>query len=1113
MLTQDMVFHNSRNPYYRSKIGAIKTGENITLNLLIKNLAQRDREVKIRFWIVGEGEKIIDATRIELLNEKSEIYEATINAPEEGTLVWYYFIIYDDNQTYYYGNNPDELGGVGQLTQNIPPSFQITVYEESKTPDWLYNSVFYQIFPDRFYRTKVKLINKKHAVFHADFENPPLEDRAQGLEEFYGGDLAGIEKNLPYLKELGINTIHLTPITMADTSHRYDVKDFKTVDDALGTNEDFERLAKKAKDLDIKIFLEGAFSLTSLNSRYFNRDGEYEELGAYQSRKSKYYNWFEFTEFPLKFQERWGGMPRIRDRNFDFQNFVINDNDSVLNEWLKLGAAGFRINGSDELSDDFMEKFYKAANEKGAAVIGEVWNDASKQVAYETPRTYLSGREMDSATNYPLRTIMIDFIMGHIDGVMAYRKLAGLKENYPATALYSAMNILGSHDTERVNKIFGYEKNIADRRQKLAILWQFTYPGLPSIYYGDEAGVQASRAPFPWNSQHKELLTFYKNCIALRKENPALVTGELTLLHGEGDILAYMRSITGGKDALGKHSENARFIIAINRANAANCVFLDVFDFTAGKFQNVLTNEEVSVVRGKLKIVLPPLTGVILKEIKTKRKYPRKAGVLLHPTSLPSPYGVGDFGKNAYKFIDILHKAKQKIWQILPLGPVDFFGFSPYQSPSAFAGNPLLIDLEDLVERKLLTKKDIETDEPSETNTANFDKAWLFKRECLKKAYETFKKKKPADYKEFLDKEQYWLNDFALFQAIKEHYHGESWVKWPKEIRKRDKAILIEIVKKLSADIDFIKFQQYLFQSQWSKLHKYANEKGIEILGDMPIFISHDSADCWANQDLFDLDEEGAPNTVAGVPPDYFSATGQLWGNPQYNWDAMKAENYAWWKKRFERLYEEVDIVRIDHFRGFEAYWEVQGKAKTAINGVWKKGPGKPFFDAIHVALGKLPIVAEDLGIITDEVEELRSACDFPGMQVLHFALNFTGEARYGFVAPENSIVYTGTHDNNTTCGWYEKELSSEQQLALLTLLGANTASAEEVTKKLVEFAYKSNGRMAIIPLQDVLALDSKHRMNIPGTVGMNWKWRVTENELDSVDVEWLSKLVEESGR
>ena len=447
------------------------------------------------------------------------------------------------------------------------------------------------------------------------------------------------------------------------------------------------------------------------------------------------------------------------------------------------------------------------------------------------------------------------------------------------------------------------------------------------------------------------------------------------------------------------------------------------------------------------------------------------------------------------------------------MGPVDFFGFSPYQSPSAFAGNPLLIDLEDLVERKLLTKKDIAPEKSPEKNFADFEQAWIFKREALKKAYAAFKRPYPEDYTEFIERQTYWLDDFALFTALKEYYHGEAWVKWPKEARTRQQSYLAKLKTKLADEIGFVKFQQYIFDAQWKKIHEYANEKGIEILGDMPIFVSHDSADCWANQHLFDLNEEGAPNTVAGVPPDYFSATGQLWGNPQYDWDAMKAENYAWWKNRFEKLYETVDIVRIDHFRGFEAYWEVKGSAKTAINGKWVKGPGKPFFDSIRIALGKLPIVAEDLGIITDEVEALRAACDFPGMQVLHFALNFAGDNRYGFVSSENSVVYTGTHDNNTTLGWYERELSEEHKLALSNLLGADMDNSKDVAKKLVEFAYKTDARMAIIPLQDLLFLDSKHRMNTPGTVGMNWKWRATEKDLEALDTDWLRKLTEDTNR
>ncbi|MBR3723110.1 MAG: 4-alpha-glucanotransferase [Selenomonadaceae bacterium] len=1113
MIEKNKVFHNTRNLYYRSKIGAARAGDKISLALMIFDRSEKHRNVCIRLWVVGEGERIVKTVKT-LPDNGSERYSAEIELPKEGTLVWYYFIIEDEGKIYYYGNNKEKLGGVGELVEDNPESFQITVYEEQNSPDWMKNAIYYQIFPDRFYRSKVKLVNKKRAVFHADFENPPLGDRANGLEEFYGGDLAGIYEKLEYLKELGINAIHLTPITLGNTSHRYDILDHMTVDDALGVEEDFKKLTKKAEELGIKIILEGVFSYVSADSRYFNKGKLFDEEGAYQSRKSKYNPWFEFWDFPHKYEARWGDekTPKIRERNEGFQDFVINGKDSVLNHWLNMGAAGFRLNAPGDLSSAFTEKFYQAANKKGAAVIGEVWDDASNKVAYDTPRTYLSGREMDGATGYPFRANVIDFIMNHIDGKTLFQKLSSYHENYPKQAQYLAMNLLGSHDTERIGKVFG-EGETAVKRQKMAALWQFTYVGAPSIYYADEAGAKDSRAPFPWGHENVELLDFYKKCVDLRKNHPVLERGEIIPLFGEGDVFAFARIIRNNKDAFNRAADNETFVIALNRSNEERIVYIDTFDFTAGTFADEFTGEQFSVVRGKLKLVIKPLSFLALKELALKPKYKRKAGVLLHPTSLPSPYGTGDFGKSAFKFIDMLSRAKQSVWQILPMGPVDFFGFSPYQSPSAFAGNPLLIDLEDLVERNLLTKKDIATKNATEKNVADFEKAWLFKREALKKAYAAFKRPYPEDYSEFIERQAYWLDDFSLFTALKEYYRGEAWTKWPKEVRTRQKSSLAKLKTKLADEIGFVKFQQYLFDAQWKKVHEYANEKGVEILGDMPIFVSHDSADCWANQHLFDLDEDGAPNTVAGVPPDYFSATGQLWGNPQYDWTAMKDENYAWWKNRFQKLYETVDIVRIDHFRGFEAYWEVIGSAKTAINGKWVKGPGKPFFDAIRIALGKLPIVAEDLGIITDEVETLRAACDFPGMQVLHFAINFAGDNRYGFVPSENSIVYTGTHDNNTTRGWYERELSDEYKLALSNLLGADMKNSEEMSKKLVEFAYRSSGRMAIIPLQDLLFLDSKHRMNIPGTVGMNWKWRATTKDLEAVDTKWLKNLTEETNR
>ena len=329
--------------------------------------------------------------------------------------------------------------------------------------------------------------------------------------------------------------------------------------------------------------------------------------------------------------------------------------------------------------------------------------------------------------------------------------------------------------------------------------------------------------------------------------------------------------------------------------------------------------------------------------------------------------------------------------------------------------------------------------------------------------------------------------------ALKANNRGKEWTEWDEDIKKRDEAALAKIREDLATMIELEKFLQFIFTLQWNKLHAYAKERSIDILGDMPIFVSADSVDAWANQSLFQLNEDGTPNKVAGVPPDYFSETGQLWGNPQYDWEAMEKNKYAWWKLRFKRLFELVDIVRIDHFRGFESYWEVDADEKTAINGKWIKGPGKPFFDELEKELGDLSlrIIAEDLGVITDEVEELRQDCDFPGMKVLHFELNFNEDGRVGFVAPENSIIYTGTHDNNTTVGWFMEDVDNSSKASVAALLGADVRRPDDVCQKLIEFAYASYSRFVILPMQDVLKLDSQSRMNTPGTVGTNWKWRL----------------------
>ena len=488
-------------------------------------------------------------------------------------------------------------------------------------------------------------------------------------------------------------------------------------------------------------------------------------------------------------------------------------------------------------------------------------------------------------------------------------------------------------------------------------------------------------------------------------------------------------------------------------------------------------------------------------------KLNRSSGILLPIFSLPSAHGIGTLGQAAYDFIDFLADANQSWWQILPVGPTSY-GDSPYQCYSTFAGNPYFVDLDLLVEDGLLTQRELKGVDWGDTESAvDYGRLYENRFPLLRKAAARGMEKYAREFAAFRAENARWLDDYALFMAIKKDQKGKSWTEWPKTLGCRDKQALKVMAEKLHESIGYEKFLQYLFHTQWQRLHDYAGGHGISIMGDMPIFISHDSADVWANQSLFDLNPDGTSKTVAGVPPDYFSATGQLWGNPQYNWQAMEKENYDWWKKRFRKLYELVDIVRIDHFRGFESYWEVDGKAETAINGRWVKGPCKPFFDEIKKELGHMPIVAEDLGIITDEVEALRDACGFPGMKVLHFTLHFGDMGRFGFVAPENSIVYTGTHDNNTTVGWYLHDVDNAMRAAVAYLLGARGDRPREVCERLVEFAYASDARLAMVPMQDLLAMDERNRMNTPGTVGLNWKWCLKPGYLMEVDTKRLREL------
>jgi len=477
----------------------------------------------------------------------------------------------------------------------------------------------------------------------------------------------------------------------------------------------------------------------------------------------------------------------------------------------------------------------------------------------------------------------------------------------------------------------------------------------------------------------------------------------------------------------------------------------------------------------------------------------RRAGILLHPTSLPGMSDSGDLGPDAFRFVDFLADAGFTVWQMLPLGPTHD-DRSPYQCTSAHAGNFALISLIDLANKGWLHRDALDSGKPCHAH----------RQRCLHLAWQGFQQNAGEDdrrqLEQFIESHAAWLDDFALYQALRVEHHGRSWVDWPAPLRDREPTAISEARRRLAARIAQIRFEQFVFFSQWHILREYAGARGVLLFGDMPIFVAHDSADVWVNRDIFVLDDTGQVEVVAGVPPDYFSKTGQRWGNPHYRWDALEQQGYAWWVERVRGQNELFDLIRVDHFRGFEAYWEIPAAAETAIEGRWIKAPGAALFRRVLEELGALPLVAEDLGIITPDVEALRDNFGLAGMKILQFA--FGGDASNPYL-PHNHkplcIVYTGTHDNNTTLGWYQ-ELGRAEKHHLREYIGC---PREKMPWPLIRMAFASVSRMAIVPLQDVLELDGAHRMNQPGVADGNWGWRF---EWDQFSDELPGKLRELAG-
>ena len=495
-----------------------------------------------------------------------------------------------------------------------------------------------------------------------------------------------------------------------------------------------------------------------------------------------------------------------------------------------------------------------------------------------------------------------------------------------------------------------------------------------------------------------------------------------------------------------------------------------------------------------------------------RRDSNRAAGILLHPTSLPGRFGVGDLGDTLIEFLDWLATAGMRVWQVLPLNPPGY-GNSPYGCLSSYAGNPLVISPDRLVRDHLLPEHALDDAPQFDDDHVDFDRVAQFKSTLLRTSFAFFEENATSDQRAALrsfERDNKWLPDWALFAALKEHHEQRQWSAWPRALMTRDRDAMSDAQRELANDIRFHKYVQWLFFSQWAAVREAADSRGIDIMGDVPIYVAADSADVWANRDVFQLDENGEPTVIAGVPPDYFSETGQRWGNPLYRWDVMRERRFRWWISRIRAARRFADIIRLDHFRGFAAYWEIPASEATAVHGRWVPGPGRALFDAIRNALGDFPLVAEDLGFITPEVHELRRAIDIPGMKILQFGFSQLNSPHLPHNYEKKTVAYTGTHDNDTARGWFATSKPSEQSLVREYL---SCHDDENVAWSLIHIAFESVAQTAIVPVQDVLDLGSEARMNRPGATAGNWSWRMQPGALDVDHAARLKRLAQITGR
>ena len=1088
--------HVTSDETYRVPYGACPLGETVTLSIDVWDVEAP--QGTIRLWVDGEGETLIPMEPTVLDQDGERVVRLSGDVtPSKTQIIWYFFVITDANgNTWRYGARNDCSTGEGTLTDVEPRSFQITVYEPRKVlPLWYRHGIVYQIFPDRFNRGGEDWMAQVEASFGENRNGParmlvhdwnalPMYQKDQygriSTWDFYGGNLEGVREKLGYLKSMGVSVIYLNPIFEAASNHRYDTADYMRIDPMLGDKETFMRLCSDAKQMGISIILDGVFNHTGCDSRYFNKYGNYPEPGAFQSADSPYASWFKFGgDADHEYQCWWGvdDLPDVDENDPSYREFICGK-DGVVRTWLRLGASGWRLDVADELPDDFIEEIKAAAlaEKPDAVVIGEVWEDATNKVSYGELRRYLQGRELDGVMNYPFRRSMLGFLTNKLTAYEIAARMEELCENYPREAFLSCLNLLGSHDRRRVLTVLGGapdmwslseeqrrdfrlnegQRSLAVSRLWVAALLQMTMPGVPCVYYGDEAGVEGytdpyNRSTYPWGNEDVNCRTIYRNAIAVRKSLPEVFEeGDFVPFALNDDVFGFTRTYKGETVCvLANASLQNQHVVQVPM-HARN-----VEDIVQGKKPGISDDGKTCSVH------LWPLGTSVLyfhNDQRLQRPMERGMGVICHITSVPNNGEPGTLGEPAKRFVDVLAEAGQTYWQVLPVNPTDQFG-SPYAGLSAFAGNPFLIDgfqtkLDKLVEG-------LEDDE---------------------------------GYHEFCKKNEDWLEPYVSFRAIKEVVGDDiPWPLWPENLREYRPG-MAEEEETVAANAETHRRAQYVFDTQWRELRAYANERGVKIIGDMPMYVSADSSDVWAERDIFALDEKGNPLGVAGCPPDDFAKDGQIWGNPTFRWDVLKERGYDWWMRRLERMLDLYDYVRLDHFLGFSSYYNIPG-GRGAMEGAWNFGPGLDLFRTAHEHFGDLPFIGEDLGTITPAVRFLVATTGFPGMDVILFA---NEDVRQGYTPAPGKICYSSTHDTQTLLGWINSKWPYDDQ--------------QNVYRELMARCLNSTADVVITPLQDVLVLDDSARMNVPGTAEGNWSWRAQEGDVNAAR-QYLASLARDSGR